>query len=141
MLKTEFSTSAERDRYISRWYSSQKTYQKDDPASEYWQECLERLKNWHRNRHSFDPVYMSDDFREFRIKQQKNGHWKITYYSGKTPKEVAGTFTNFKQAEQRLVNWLKRYNKGYARYPGCPKPRPTNSTELFLKDWSPKPAL
>ena len=84
---------------------------------------------------------MSDDFREFNIRQAPNRLWRIVqYFGGRGPKPLQGYFLTFQQAEDTLIHYLKRYNKGFARYPGCPKPRPTNYIAHLLKDWSPKPA-
>jgi hypothetical protein len=129
------------DYWFNKYYNTKDKERGDPEPSEYWKACQERLKTWHKNRHSFDPVYMTDHFKEYRIKQ-KGPFWHVyAYRGGYINGKLKDRFMTFKQAEEFLIRFIKQHNKsGYARYPGCPKPQPTDFIGHLLKDWSPKPA-
>lgn len=134
--KHKYSTLEDANR-VAR--VEQRKYREDlDPTPS---ECEKRLKKWHKRQHSEDPVYMTDNFKEYRVYQPKGSRfWKIKpYKGGYGHPQTYGQWLTQKQASDHLIEFIKRYNiGGYARYPGCPKPRQINYTELFLKDYSPK---
>lgn len=70
-----------------------------------------------------DPTspYISRGFQSYRIKQTEQGFWIIERYrGGLMDKRLRTSFTRFIDAENELINYLKRTDKfNKARYPGC----------------------
>ena len=126
--------------YWNKYWKTKLKEAEDPEPSKYWKECQERLATTHKRQHSFDPTYMTDRFKEYKIRHVHDG-WKIyAHKGGFVNKALMGRFSTFKLAEDLLIRFIKQRNvSGYARYPGCPKPQPTDFIGHLLKDWSPKP--
>ncbi len=65
-------------------------------------------------------LYVSARKREYYIEQHGN-FWTIhKYKGGEVSKTLKGLFSTFREAEQRLINYLKQTDKfgNKARYPG-----------------------
>src|SRR6476620_2362245 len=64
--------------------------------------------------------YVSNRDKEFKIKRQGNGLYKIEMVGGGVaPKFCDGAYTSHKDAEDKLVIYLIEGDKlGYAQYPG-----------------------
>lgn len=81
-----------------------------------------------RGHHSDNPTYLSGTYTEYYIKSASNGHYYIKkHQGGKLPKQLEGSFTNYKAAERILIQWLEKTDvRRQSRYPGCPERRITN---------------
>lgn len=62
--------------------------------------------------------YISQGGQEYMVKRE-GLFWRIERYNGgQMPPELMQTFTSLWQLEQELIAYLKRTDKGRARYPG-----------------------
>lgn len=85
------------------------------------------------NNHTFPGAeYVSRAGKAYTIVVE-SGLWRIKPYraSGFPQSFVQTSYTNFKDAENALIQYLKSTDRPWKRatYPGCPEPKPTKSTE------------
>lgn len=95
-----------------------------------------RVLTLKRGLHTKDPVYLSGRYVEYFIKVNDVGFYYIRRYRGgrETP-ALMGQWTNHRDAEKVLIDWLEATDKRQqSRYPGCPERKATNYTQTFLKD-------
>lgn len=78
-----------------------------------------------------DAKYVSAGKQEYVI-EQVGAYWKVSRWGGGLlNKNLNQLWTSFGDAERALIQFLKSTDRilRKSRYPGCPAPRRTNSTE------------